>query len=164
MSHSPEPPKNYAGPSHDAGPASSISPLDLMPADDEESAAGRTARRGRTAQSTNVLKTLHQELEEARQRLRRLREIAKSNISTQGSIGAVVREIRESRKITLRELSKKAGVGFGMLYGLETQPEPNPTYNNLVRIAAGFNMPLSELIGRVESRQSRAPDNAILPA
>lgn len=117
----------------------------------------RPARQPRALQhSSEAMKSLYQELQDARLRLRRLREIAKKNIASQAVLGVVVRELRESRKIKMRVFSKKAGVGFGMLYGLETQAQPNPTYNNLVRIAAGFNMPLSELIAKVEARQSDA--------
>lgn len=106
------------------------------------------------------MKTLNQKLDEARNRLeeaqenlRSLRKAARNREASPSTIGGVIRELREAREISLRELSRKAGVGFGMLYGLETQPQHNPTYNNLLRIAAGLDMKLSELVAQVEARK-----------
>lgn len=72
------------------------------------------------------------------------------------ALGRAVREVRESRTHHGRPLSQEAlaaesGIDRTYIGGIE-RGERNPSYTNLLRVAAALGLPLSELVARAERR------------
>ncbi|WP_273847599.1 helix-turn-helix domain-containing protein [Rubrobacter calidifluminis] len=67
-------------------------------------------------------------------------------------LGARIRELRRVRDLTLVELAERSGVSRAMLSKVE-RGEKNPTLVVAARIAEGFGMSLSQLVGSEERRE-----------
>src|ERR671917_2867906 len=67
-------------------------------------------------------------------------------------LGARVKELRKRRGMTLEALAERSGVSRAMLSKLE-RGEKNPTLVVTARIAEGFGVTLSELLGTEERRE-----------
>lgn len=67
----------------------------------------------------------------------------------QATLGNAIRQLRASRDISQEGLAHEAGMHRTYLGGIE-RGERNPSYRNLVRIAASLDVRLSELIGLAE--------------
>ena len=69
-----------------------------------------------------------------------------------GRVGARVRELRGARGLTLEELAGRSGVSRAMISKLE-RGEKNPTLVVAAKLAEGFEMTLSQLVGMEERRE-----------
>ncbi len=67
-------------------------------------------------------------------------------------LGARVRELRKERRMTLEELAELSGVSRAMLSKVE-RGEKNPTLVVAARVAEGFGLTLSQLVGVEERRE-----------
>lgn len=56
----------------------------------------------------------------------------------------LIKEIRESKNITLRELSRKTGISNGYLSEIERN-EKKPSFDYMILIAKALNVQLEEL-------------------
>lgn len=56
-----------------------------------------------------------------------------------------LREIREERGVTLRELSARSGVAKSSLEAMESE-QPNPSLQTLRRVAKALNVRIADLI------------------
>jgi DNA-binding Xre family transcriptional regulator len=65
-------------------------------------------------------------------------------------IGQRLRQHRDERHMTLRDLSRQSGIAIGYLSDLERGKKTNPTLASLVKIAAALQTPLSPLIDAPE--------------
>jgi transcriptional regulator with XRE-family HTH domain len=70
------------------------------------------------------------------------------------AFAAALREVREARGISQEAAATLCGVHRNYFGGLE-RGEKNPTLDTLVRLAAGFDLPLSALIAQAERRVKR---------
>lgn len=61
------------------------------------------------------------------------------------NFGDYIKQIRTSKNISLRELSKRSGVSHPYLSQLENGKTNNPSIEVLTKIAKGLNVPLYEL-------------------
>src|SRR5918998_6775550 len=69
-----------------------------------------------------------------------------------GRLGSRVKELRKRRGMTLEALAERSGVSRAMLSKLE-RGEKNPTLVVAARIAEGFGVTLSGLLGTEERRE-----------
>ena len=67
-------------------------------------------------------------------------------VTTPGGIGRRLRELRESRGLSLSEVARRAGIGKATLSGLETGSR-NPTLETLYAVTAQLGVPLSAALG-----------------
>lgn len=61
-------------------------------------------------------------------------------------IGKAIKSIRESKKLTLRDLAKKANLNFSYICLLENGQRNNPSYKTLSKIADALGVGIDELI------------------
>jgi transcriptional regulator with XRE-family HTH domain len=57
-----------------------------------------------------------------------------------------IKEIRESKKISLKALAKLSGISDGYISELETGKKTNPTFETIDKIAKALNVTVSELL------------------
>jgi transcriptional regulator with XRE-family HTH domain len=69
-----------------------------------------------------------------------------------GRLGERVRELRRRRGLTLEELAERSGVSRAMISKLE-RGEKNPTLVVAAKLAEGFGVTLSQLVGMEERRE-----------
>lgn len=69
-----------------------------------------------------------------------------------GRLGARVRELRKDRRMTLEVLAERSGVSRAMISKIE-RGEKNPTLVVAAKIAEGFGVTLSQLVGMEERRE-----------
>ena len=69
-----------------------------------------------------------------------------------GRLGARVRELRRERRLTLDVLAESSGVSRAMISKVE-RGEKNPTLVIAARLAEGFGVTLSQLVGMEERRE-----------
>lgn len=67
----------------------------------------------------------------------------------QPALGKAIRQLREKRGATLKEIAPKAGITFGTLALIE-RGEGNPTWATVRGIAAALDVPVSTLAQAVE--------------
>lgn len=67
----------------------------------------------------------------------------------QPALGKVIRELREKRGATLKEIAPQAGVTFGTLALIE-RGESNPTWGTVRGIAAALGVSVAELAKAAE--------------
>jgi transcriptional regulator with XRE-family HTH domain len=67
-------------------------------------------------------------------------------------LGERVRELRQGRGLTLEELAERSGVSRAMISKLE-RGEKNPTLVVAAKLAEGFGVTLSQLVGMEERRE-----------
>ena len=67
------------------------------------------------------------------------------------ALGRAVRDIRTQRRISQEELAHLSGMHRTYLGGIE-RGEKNPSYTNLLRLAAALDVQASELLSRAEER------------
>ena len=77
------------------------------------------------------------------------------DVSTSQMLGETIREIRELRDMSLRELAAAAGIHHNFLQRLETGKE-NPSARTLVALAAALQILPAELFRRFSSRVMKA--------
>jgi transcriptional regulator with XRE-family HTH domain len=77
------------------------------------------------------------------------------DVDTSQMLGQTIREIREQRQMTLRELAKAADLHYNFLQRLETGKE-NPSARTLVALAAALQILPSELFRRFSNRVMKA--------
>jgi transcriptional regulator with XRE-family HTH domain len=65
------------------------------------------------------------------------------------ALGIAIRELRGARGMSQEQLALEAGIHRTYLGGIE-RGERNPSYTNLIRLAAALGIPLSEVIARAE--------------
>lgn len=61
------------------------------------------------------------------------------------NLGQIIREKREALRMTQIEVAEKAGVDRNYI-GMVERGERNPSYLSLIKIAAGLNMSVDQLI------------------
>lgn len=69
-----------------------------------------------------------------------------------GRLGSRVKELRKKRGLTLEELAERSGVSRAMISKLE-RGEKNPTLVVAAKLAEGFGVTLSQLVGIEEQRE-----------
>ena len=69
-----------------------------------------------------------------------------------GRLGSRVKELRKRRGLTLEELAERSGVSRAMISKLE-RGEKNPTLVVAAKLAEGFGVTLSQLVGMEERRE-----------
>ncbi len=69
------------------------------------------------------------------------------------ALGRVIRELRESQGISQEELADRCGLHRTYMGGIE-RGERNPSYQNILRVAAGLGVKGSELLARAERAQA----------
>jgi transcriptional regulator with XRE-family HTH domain len=69
-----------------------------------------------------------------------------------GRLGSRVKELRKGRGLTLEALARRSGVSRAMLSKIE-RGEKNPTLVVVAKIAEGFGLTLSQLVGTEERRE-----------
>jgi XRE family transcriptional regulator, regulator of sulfur utilization len=75
-----------------------------------------------------------------------------SSVATQnGAVGARIKALREGMDLSLRDLAERSGVSAPMLSQVE-RGETSPTLSVAERIAAGFELTLSQLL-RLDERE-----------
>src|SRR3954454_9287764 len=72
-------------------------------------------------------------------------------VSTNGSVGARVKSLREAMDLSLRDLSERSGVSAPMLSQVE-RGDTSPTLAVAQKIAAGLDLTLSQLLRLDEDR------------
>jgi transcriptional regulator with XRE-family HTH domain len=77
------------------------------------------------------------------------------DVNTSQMLGETIREIRELRGLSLRELAAAAGLHHNFLQRLETGKE-NPSARTLVALAAALQILPAELFRRFSSRVMKA--------
>jgi transcriptional regulator with XRE-family HTH domain len=75
------------------------------------------------------------------------------------ALGAAIRERRRERDLSQEDLAHESGVHRTYVGGIE-RGERNPSYTNLLRIAAALELPLSQLIARAERSGTAADASA----
>ncbi len=65
-------------------------------------------------------------------------------------LGRAIRERRAEREISQEALAERAGMHRTYVGGIERGLR-NPSYRNLVKLAAALELPLSELVARSET-------------
>lgn len=75
--------------------------------------------------------------------------------ASSAAVGARIREVRESRGISLSALAREAGIGKATLSQLESG-QRNPTIETLYAICGPLGAPLSSLIGEAEGSAALA--------
>lgn len=78
--------------------------------------------------------------------------ISEADAVSAGRLGARVRELRRGRELTLEELAERSGVSRAMISKLE-RGEKNPTLVVAAKLAEGFGVTLSQLVGMEEQRE-----------
>ena len=73
-----------------------------------------------------------------------------SNPSVQ-SMGALVRELRESQGLTLAQLSSKAAVSSGLISQIE-HGQGNPAYLTLLKLAQALSVPVGTFVAEPEQK------------
>jgi transcriptional regulator with XRE-family HTH domain len=71
-------------------------------------------------------------------------------------VGRRLRELRQSRGISLSALAKQAGVGKATLYGLEAGTR-NPTLETLYAVTGALGLPLAAVLAAPRSAGTSAP-------
>lgn len=61
-------------------------------------------------------------------------------------IGENIRKLRQKRKISQDRLSKEADLALNTIVKIETDKNPNPTFETLQKIAKALNVSVDELI------------------
>jgi ribosome-binding protein aMBF1 (putative translation factor) len=105
------------------------------------------------------MKTLRQQLNEAREEIERLREAVASRRRkpVKGWLGGVIQQYREARGWSLHELSRRSGVAPGLLSRIETKRGANPTLDVMLRLAGAFGNDLSKLFQEWENELRQDP-------
>jgi len=70
------------------------------------------------------------------------------SIGVDMAIGDIIREIREARDISQRQLAHDAGVKQSVLSRIESGDTPNPRAETLRAIAEALNVPVTAILGR----------------
>lgn len=78
---------------------------------------------------------------------------AVADVVSAGRLGERVKELRRGRGMTLEELAEKSGVSRAMISKVE-RGEKNPTLVVAARLAGGFGVTLSRLVGIEERREA----------
>lgn len=60
--------------------------------------------------------------------------------------GIIIKELRTSQGLTLRELSKLSGVGYSTIHDIESGKAQNPKVDTLEKLANVFNINIAELL------------------
>ena len=68
------------------------------------------------------------------------------------ALGRAVRELRHERGWTLEDLAAEAGLHWTYVGGIE-RGERNPSWENVVKLAAGLQVSVAELATRAERRR-----------
>jgi transcriptional regulator with XRE-family HTH domain len=67
------------------------------------------------------------------------------------ALGQAVKELREAHELTEEELARATGLDVDFIVACE-EGEANPTFGDLLRMSAGFDEPLMELMFCYEQR------------
>jgi len=78
--------------------------------------------------------------------------VSEKDAVSAGRLGARVRDLRRGRGLTLEELAERSGVSRAMISKLE-RGEKNPTLVVAAKLAEGFGVTLSQLVGMEERRE-----------
>lgn len=78
--------------------------------------------------------------------------VSEADAVSAGRLGARVRDLRRGRGLTLEELAERSGVSRAMISKLE-RGEKNPTLVVAAKLAEGFGVTLSQLVGMEERRE-----------
>src|ERR687895_1616858 len=78
-------------------------------------------------------------------------EVSEVDAVSASRLGERVRELRRGRGLTLEELAERSGVSRAMISKLE-RGEKNPTLVVAAKLAEGFGVTLSQLVGVEERR------------
>lgn len=62
-------------------------------------------------------------------------------------VGGKIRETRKARKMTLQQLSEKAGVSKSMVWGIEHGVHSNPSLTSVCSIAVALGVTVDYLLG-----------------
>ena len=80
------------------------------------------------------------------------------------TVGKRIKEIRKKKKLTLRELSKKADISISFISDIENG-RSNPSLERLKSIAAALDTPVSVLLGEsVSDEVSEKGEEGLFPA
>lgn len=74
-------------------------------------------------------------------------------------LGARLRQLRKSRKLTLHVLSQRSGVAVSTISKIENGAL-SPTMNNVQRLAAGLDLTLGQFISEIDESDSAAQPNS----
>lgn len=77
------------------------------------------------------------------------------NLQPRVAFGRAVREIRHERGFTQEALGRQAGIHWTYIGGVE-RGERNPSWDNVVRIAAALEVSVAELSARAEQLMQRS--------
>ena len=77
--------------------------------------------------------------------------------------GTRVREIRQQRELSLKNLAERAGLDKGYLSQIETEKRPNPSIHMARRIADVLQVDLDELTGDLATTEPDADRVTTLP-
>jgi len=78
--------------------------------------------------------------------------VSEADAVSAGRLGARVRDLRWGRGLTLEEFAERSGVSRAMISKLE-RGEKNPTLVVAAKLAEGFGITLSQLVGMEERRE-----------
>jgi transcriptional regulator with XRE-family HTH domain len=78
------------------------------------------------------------------------------------ALGDTIRELREARDMSQRELARRAGVNQPVLSRIESGETLNPRYETLRDIAEALNVPLTTLTGRPAPARGSAGQSPLL--
>ncbi len=78
--------------------------------------------------------------------------VSEADAVSAGRLGARVRDLRRGRGLTLEELAERSGVSRAMISKLE-RGEKNPTLVVAAKLAEGFGITLTQLVGMEERRE-----------
>ena len=80
----------------------------------------------------------------------KLREAVSSHLAR------LLKEERESQKVSLQALARKAGLARQTITFIETETQ-SPTFDTMFRITSALNVDLAKLIARAQKRASKKP-------
>jgi transcriptional regulator with XRE-family HTH domain len=76
-----------------------------------------------------------------------------------GRLGATLRSLRAARSLSLDQAARQVGISRRSLVAFE-QGEGNPSLGTLLRVASGYGVGLSDLVGRAEAVPIRVANEA----
>ena len=94
--------------------------------------------------------TLQHQIATLQKQLRVRKKMERTGRVATTSWGLTIYNLRQAKLLSCSELAVKSGMSKGCVTMMETGKRPNPSLDAIIRIAAAFGMPASELVKAYE--------------